>query len=172
MRHAVIVNETVHNVVLAEPETAAENGWVECPDWVHIGDAYDGTDFIPYVEPLEERQARMRAHVNHRRDTLQDGTVTTPFGRFDCNERSRVFISGGVTEAMIRQQLGDTTPLTFTTADNVDVALSPEHMIGAGRLVLGYISAVHFFARGLKDAIEAAQTHGELDAIDMEAGWP
>jgi len=32
MRYAIIENGTVVNVVVADAQIAAENGWVECPD--------------------------------------------------------------------------------------------------------------------------------------------
>ena len=32
MRYAIIENGTVVNVVVADEQIAAENGWVECPD--------------------------------------------------------------------------------------------------------------------------------------------
>lgn len=123
-------------------------------------------------EPVDDVRSRLRKRVNAKRDSLQDGTVSTPFGRFDCNERSRGFLHGGVTEALIRQAAGDTTPLTFTNADNTDVSLTPAQMIGVGRLVLGYVSAVHFHARTLKAAIEAATDVAALAKIKVEAGWP
>lgn len=123
-------------------------------------------------EELAEAKAALRSAVNDIRDALQDGQVETPFGVFDCNERSRVFIHGGVTEAMIRQAMGDDSPLTFTTADNRDVSLTPAQMIAAGRMVLGRISAVHFHARGLKEAIDAAASFADLEQINKDEGWP
>ena len=32
MRYAIIENNVVVNVVVAEPEYAAEKGWIECPE--------------------------------------------------------------------------------------------------------------------------------------------
>jgi len=123
-------------------------------------------------QELADAKAELRSAVNGLRDALQDGQVTTPFGVFDCNERSRVFINGGVTEALIRQMEGDDSPLTFTTADNRDVSLAPAEMIAAGRMVLGHISAVHFYAREMKEAIEATKAFVDLDKIEIEKGWP
>jgi hypothetical protein len=125
-------------------------------------------------EPIDLAEAKeaLRARVNAVRNRLQDGTVQTPFGNFDTDERSRGFLHGGVTEALIRQAAGDTTPLTFTNADGNDVSLTPAQMIGVGRMVLGYVSAVHFHARTLKDAITDATNVAAIERLDLEAGWP
>lgn len=50
MKYAVIQNGVVSNIVLAEPEFAAEQGWIQCPEGVDIGWAYDGQTATPPVE--------------------------------------------------------------------------------------------------------------------------
>lgn len=45
-KYAVIENGKVVNTVLAEPEFAATQGWVVCPDEAGIGWDYDGTNII------------------------------------------------------------------------------------------------------------------------------
>ena len=142
---------------IAEPPQLVDDKWT--PSW--------------RVESIDVAvvKAQMSSAVNKLRDAKQDGQVTTPFGVFDCNERSRQFIHGGVTEGMLRQAAGDATPIAFTTADNKDVQLAPAEMIAAGRMVMGLISAIHFHARQLKAKIESA-TDEALDGIDINAGWP
>ena len=50
MRYAIIKDGVVDNVVLAEPEYAAEQGWIECPDagpgWTYA----DGVFSAPIVQ--------------------------------------------------------------------------------------------------------------------------
>jgi hypothetical protein len=57
MRYAEIKDGKVINIVIAEPDVAAERGWVECPEEVGIGWDYDNTSFIdnspPFVAPTE-----------------------------------------------------------------------------------------------------------------------
>lgn len=45
MKYAEIKNGKVSNVVLADPEVAAERGWIECPEEVGIDWDYNGTTF-------------------------------------------------------------------------------------------------------------------------------
>ena len=56
MKHAVIENGVIVNIVLAEPEFAAQMGWITFPEYVGtravtLGWEYDGTNWIGPVEP-------------------------------------------------------------------------------------------------------------------------
>lgn len=174
MRYAIIENGLVANLAVGgDGDFVPPDNWHAVPDGLPVenGDTFDGANYARPVIPINEIRAAMRERVNEIRDRLQNGSVQTPFGRLDCNERSRGFLHGGVTEAMIRQAAGDTTPLTFTTADDLDVSLDPANMIAAGRYVLGYITAVHVYARSLKAEIKARK-RAALAALDLTAGWP
>jgi hypothetical protein len=52
MRHAIIESGVVKNAVLASPEYAAEQGWVELPEGAGIGWLYaDGVFSAPPAPP-------------------------------------------------------------------------------------------------------------------------
>lgn len=54
MRYAIIENGVVTNVVVAEADYAAEQGWIECPN-AGLGWLYDGQTFTaPPVPPAPE----------------------------------------------------------------------------------------------------------------------
>lgn len=62
-RYAIIENGIVANVVMADAELAAQNGWIECPN-AGPGWLYDGQTFtappptaapIPEPEPTKEQ---------------------------------------------------------------------------------------------------------------------
>jgi len=62
MKHAVIDNGIIVNVVLSESDFAAQMGWVAFPDYVDnkavgIGWGYDGTNWIAPEEPPEAELA-------------------------------------------------------------------------------------------------------------------
>jgi hypothetical protein len=46
MKYAVIENGKVINIVISEPDFAANQGWIECSEKGGIGWDYDGTNFI------------------------------------------------------------------------------------------------------------------------------
>jgi hypothetical protein len=57
MKHAVIENGVIVNIVLAEPDFASQMGWIAFPDFVAekavgIGWSYDGTNWVAPVEPV------------------------------------------------------------------------------------------------------------------------
>jgi hypothetical protein len=61
MRHAVIENGIIVNIVLSEPDFAAEMGWIACPEYVgdqalDIGWSYDGTNWINPNPPVAPQQ--------------------------------------------------------------------------------------------------------------------
>jgi len=57
MKYAIIKDGKVVNTVLADPEFAASQGWIECSEEAGIDWDYDGTSFIdnrpPFVAPTE-----------------------------------------------------------------------------------------------------------------------
>lgn len=55
MKYAIIENGIVTNVVKADADFAAAQGWVACDGTVHMGFAYDGTTF----SDTAERQAKL-----------------------------------------------------------------------------------------------------------------
>jgi hypothetical protein len=71
MRHAIVQSGVVVNVVLAEPEFAAEHDWIAAPDEVSTGWLYDGSTFSPpppIVRDPAEIQAEIEAAVQKRLD--------------------------------------------------------------------------------------------------------
>ena len=71
MTYAIIENGTVVNAVLAEPDFAAEQGWIELPPGAGIGWSYDGKAFappVPPVKPPEQIQAEIVAATQIRLD--------------------------------------------------------------------------------------------------------
>lgn len=71
MKYAVIKDGTVINVVIADPEFAANQGWIECSEEAGIGWDYDGASFIdnrpPFVaptQPTEPTKEELLAQLN------------------------------------------------------------------------------------------------------------
>ena len=73
MNFAVIESGVVVNVVLAEPEFAAQQGWVALPENVWIGWQFDGNDWTPPASPTktpEQVQAEIVAATQERLDAF------------------------------------------------------------------------------------------------------
>lgn len=69
MRYAIITGGTVTNIVTADADFAAEQGWIEAPPPAAIGHTYDGQAFTApvvseaearaLIPPVTRRQARL-----------------------------------------------------------------------------------------------------------------
>lgn len=61
MKYAIIENGVVANVVVAEADYAAANGWIECPTagpgWKYDGSTFTEPDPIPAPAPTEPASA-------------------------------------------------------------------------------------------------------------------
>jgi hypothetical protein len=96
----------------------------------------------------------------------------TPFGTAQSDIESMVKINGLVSMAMLAKQSAAAYSEVFTLADNSEVTLSADQMIGFGVAVGQHIAAVHARGRELRAAIDAAADQAALAAIDVTTGWP
>jgi hypothetical protein len=78
MRYADIKDGKVVNVVIAEPDVAAERGWVACSDEVGIDWDYDGTSFIDNrpepvapVQPVEPTKEELLQQLQTLSERIQ-----------------------------------------------------------------------------------------------------
>jgi hypothetical protein len=57
MKYAIIENGVVANVVVAEADYAAEQGWIECPDagpgWTYADGVFTAPVAVEPTEPVE-----------------------------------------------------------------------------------------------------------------------
>jgi hypothetical protein len=152
--------ETRLAVALAQPEAEQPTPEPEAP-----------------ADPLDAAKAAalgiVRATVAAKTLLKGPGSVcTTPFGPVNCDESSRVNISGAVTGALAAGGIGQPFAVTWTMADNTRVPLDGMAMIGMGLSVLQFVAAVHGHAQMLKEAINAAPDLDAVAAVDVYAGWP
>lgn len=168
-RYAIIENGAVVNVAVAD-EPQHEN-WREVPEnaRAEIGDTFDGQTYAP---PLDVAKLAKWEAVKAIRNTKENGEAPTPFGPVQCDDTSKIKVSGLVTMAFIAKSNAQPFSGGFTLADNSVVTLNADQAIGMGIATGRYVSALHERARELRVAIEAAQTIAALDAIDHTAGWP
>ena len=123
-------------------------------------------------KPLAEVKAALRARVTEVTRAKQDGTAPTPFGVVDSDINSRNKLNGAVLMAMLAAQAGQPFALNWTLADNSNVALDGPGMIAMASAVGSYVAACHANGQALKAAIDEAEDHAALEAIDVEEGWP
>jgi hypothetical protein len=140
-------------------------------DTAQTGDAYAGGAFGKPFDLAEARLQKWEA-VKAIRDKLENGNAPTPFGAAQCDDRSKLRISGLVQMAQIAAANSQPFAEEYTLADNSVVGLDAAQAVGLGVAVGKHVSAIHARSRALRVLIEAASSQADLDAIDVNAGWP
>lgn len=111
--------------------------------------------------------------VKGLRDQHIDGGCEVPgIGRFDTDGPSRANITGAVTGAFMAKYAGGAFAINWKLADNGLIQLDADQMILVGETVLVHVSTCHARSQALGLAIGAATTKEELEAIDINQGWP
>jgi hypothetical protein len=121
------------------------------------------------VEPLQAEKWEAVKAVRAAKLLL----APTPFGTAQADTESKENISGLVQMATIAKSAGAPFSEVFTMADNSEVEMSADQMIGFGVAVGRHISAIHARGRELRAAIYAeGVTAEDLAALDITTGWP
>jgi hypothetical protein len=68
--------------------------------------------------------------------------------------------------------MGQPFSLDWACHDNSILPLDANGMMGMPVALALHANALHQHSRELKTAIEAASTIAELEALDIETGWP
>lgn len=114
---------------------------------------------------LDDLKADKRAALKAVRDTLEFGPFTYNGMIFDGDADAQRRLSGVVSAAKSAIAAGQTFTKQFTLADNSVVQLTAEDFIGIEMAKLWQVDVAFQEYRLKKDAIEAATTVAELDAI-------
>lgn len=117
------------------------------------------------------RRAKWAA-VKEKRAAVQFGGCMTPSGPVQTDPTSCLLISGYYAQAVGAMGTGEAWAVDFTFQDNVTRTLSAADMLAVGNAVTAKINAAQRRSVDLRAAISAATTRAELDAIDIESGWP
>jgi len=127
---------------------------------------------------LADRKAEMRRAVNFLRDQRQAATAPSPIGLIEVDEKSKTKITGLVVMALIAKLSGkpfldeNGETVRFTNAAQERKEVDADGMIAVGVAAGIGILSPHNVAAVLKDRIENATSLSDLDAIDIETGWP
>lgn len=146
--------------------------------WEMLAEGEDGPDPQAeaidgqWVVPLAVLKQRKREMVNELRDLHQNDTAMTPIGLVDCDEVSKTKINGLVSMATLAKGASQPFQVHFTRTDNQRIPLDADGMIGVGIAVGMHVMACHDHAAVLKDAVEAALSAEELDAVEILENWP
>lgn len=141
---------------------------------------------VKYVHTLEDvavetRKVTMRAAVNAKLDTVLTSGYSYDFGApygvkvlqtRNVEDRTNWLTSQAAYSAAVASGAGSVEGATFRTEDNSTITLSYADGLNVLLSMAAWGAANYAASWSLKDAIAAAEDDTELDAIDIEQGWP
>lgn len=107
-------------------------------------------------------KARKWAEIKAHRDVAESAPFMWNGRVYDADAKR---INGAATLALIAASQGVEFTETWTLHDNTRVTLTGPDILALGAALARHVSGVHEYARGLRDAIEAAETPEALAAI-------
>jgi hypothetical protein len=167
--------EVSHPAMLADaPDGFA---WTNVPtpvgEWSVALDDNGGPQAVPFVRPadieLSIAKAAFGERIKDKRNAVERAGCATPYGRIDTDADSQRKIGGASTMALA---LGTQFTMSWRMADNSIVTLNASQMIEVGVAAAQYVAACQANKNALDAAVQAATSVADLDAIDIEAGWP
>lgn len=131
-------------------------------------------------EEMEPLRAQGRAAVMTKRDQVIDGGFSFAGNVFQTAPTDRENISGAAQLAFMAmvaagKLAGDLRwsdpdqDFGWIASDNTVVPMDAPTVIAFGKAIAGFKSGCIFYARAMKDQIDAAQNPA---TVDIEAGWP
>lgn len=89
-----------------------------------------------------------------------------------ADDGSQAKINGAVTRALLAAQSGEAFSVDWTCADNSVLTLDGAGMCAMGAACGDFVTQAFYRRRALKDALLAAATVAEIEAIQIDSDWP
>lgn len=136
--------------------------------------SFPGAEIVADEEfEFRSRQIVMERRVKAIRNALWVGIATTSAGPVNIDMTSRDNMQGLVNMFTIAEEMGEPiATVSYTMADNTDQDFSAAEFKALALEVGLFVNATHQRKRTLDAEIAAASTVAELEAIDIDAGWP
>lgn len=166
-RIVLVTNDIGAAEAQAEPGEVAVP--ISAPGEYQIAD--DGSQAELRTVPLAEQQAARMIELSDRFAAEIAGGCDSPKGRVDCDDQAASRIANTLMfYQMAALDPASTTRWTMFDKSKVDHDFTELTALG---VAIGTGFAQRFGVKQtIEDAISAATTPAELDAIDITAGWP
>jgi hypothetical protein len=104
---------------------------------------------------------------------LASGCAVPGVGTFQTDEKSMANILEAVSGAMLATIAGLPYTVSFTLANDTRPVFNGQQMMMIGKFIGERKSAIHAYSQDvLRVSIFATASHVELEALDIETGWP
>ncbi len=180
MRAAIYTSATgqIQRVVSGPAEIVALQAG-EGEEWIEVdAGVSDGTHHVAGgalvvgaldLRTLEQRKADRWGQMKAARTAAIDAPLSTPYGIFDSGPADRTNITDAVLVAQTLTGLGQPVAIAWTLADNTTATLDAGQMVTVGLLLGAKVQAAHARGRVVREAIEAAATAAEVEAVAWDA---
>lgn len=115
-------------------------------------------------------KARLSSAVNDKKGEVLSGGVMWNEIRWDADADSQTAITGYVSAISAGVPLPD--DFFWTSYTNAHVPMSSNDVIALSGAIIGFVFKTHARGTDLKYQIETASTVADLNAIDVNTGWP
>jgi hypothetical protein len=119
-------------------------------------------------KPLELAKLELRNKVNDKRNWYEVAGFPYMGKIFDSDPRSFYRITTA-NDAALKDP---TFTIEWKVADNTTLAMNANEMLGVMPALAGFGKLIFDNSVALKELIDAAENIEELEAIDIESGWP
>ena len=175
IRHAI---EVLNPSNLPEPPEGFM--WTEVPtpaqQYTVALDLSGNVEVLPFEHEsgiaLELAKAAKIAAINARQKVAEAGGCNTANGRIQTDAESQRKVSGAALMGLLAQVNAQPFSVAWTMEDNTTVTHTGPQIMQAGVAVGLHIDACHTNARTMKNQVLGATTLAQVEAIDVEAGWP
>lgn len=169
----------LYNAASTQLALVESTGGYDLTEWTDLGDYAGDPAFAAYdaasgavVDDLAAVRATRSAAATAYRDRRIASGCTTSFGVADADDVSRANILGAVSMAMIAKGAGDPFSIQWRMHDNSYQTFDADQMIQFGVEVGSFINTCYQASFAVKNAIEAAATRADIEAVDITAGYP
>jgi hypothetical protein len=163
----------------------SQQDWAKNLSFATMDDLVDHLEksFVKHkIKTVARLKAKITKAIAKKLDAVTDGGVTVGGKQYKTAPDDRENISGVVPQASLARQSGvpdgelrwhgGAEDFTFTAADDTETPMDIAAVIGLGMAALNHKQLAIRNAKSLKQAVQTATTLAQLQAIDINAGWP
>ena len=131
---------------------------------------YSGGPFVFEAIDPEDYKSRLINAVNDKKNVVLAGGVLWKDIRWDATATSQNAINSYVSA----YSAGIALPEGFywTSFDNTNVPMTGDDMVALGGAIINFVFRIHTRGTALKEEIAAATSMADLNAININTGWP
>ena len=170
MRAALVVGGVVQRVAIVG--TLADLQGSIDGTGANVGDLWDGVTFSRPAVPLGQAKRQKREGIASRLAQAERAGFVFQAARIASDADSLARISILALRAQRAKDDGQAISVRLVAADDTALTLNRQEMLDLAKAAGDHFLACSDNARTLRQAVAAATTAAEVDAVDLDSGWP